>query len=75
MTKWITILTALSLQGCATAYTVTSTATWVATGKSVTDHVTSKLTYGDCDAVRMITKLTYYCEMTDPSKTYNRTGL
>jgi hypothetical protein len=75
MTKWITILTAVLTTGCATTYTVTSTATLIATGKSATDHVTSQLTRGDCDAVRMLTRLTYYCEMNDPSKTYNRNGI
>ena len=74
MTKWIIILSTL-LTGCATTYTVTSTAAYVLTGKSVPDHATSKLTTSDCDAVRMITRLTYYCEVNDPSVTYNRNGL
>ena len=74
MTKWIIILSTL-LSGCATTYTVTSTAALIATGKSLTDHATSKLTLGDCNAVRMVTRLTYYCEVNDPSKTYNRNGL
>ena len=74
MTKWIAILSATLLTGCATTYTVTSTAALIATGKSLTDHATSKLTYGDCDAVRMVTRLTWYCEVNDPSVTYNRNG-
>lgn len=75
MTKWIAILSAVLCTGCATTYTVTSTAAYVLTGKSVPDHATSKLTTSDCDAVRMITRLTYYCEVNDPSETYNRNGL
>ena len=75
MTKWIAILSALLTTGCATTYTVTSTASLIATGKSVTDHMTSKLTTADCDAVRMIRKQTWYCEQNDPSVTYNRNGL
>ena len=74
MTKLLILLISVGLQGCA-AYTVSSGATLIVTGKSVTDHMTSKLTYGDCDAVRMITRQTYYCEMNDPSQTYNRNGL
>jgi hypothetical protein len=70
------ILTALGLSqtGCA-VYTVTSGVAYLTTSKSATDHATSKLTTGDCDAVRMITRLTYYCEVNDPSVIYNRNGL
>ncbi len=75
MTKWIVILTALATTGCATTYTVTSTASYVLTGKSIPDHATSQLTASDCDAVRMIRHATWYCEMRDPSVTYNRNGL
>ena len=60
--------------GCGT-YTVSSTAAYALTGKSVTDHMTSQLTLSDCDAVRMIKNVSYYCEQNDPSKTYNRNGL
>lgn len=75
MTKWIAIFSAVMCTGCATTYTVTSAASLIATGKSLTDHATSKLTTGDCDAVRMLTRQTYYCEQNDPSVTYNRNGL
>jgi hypothetical protein len=74
MTKWIAILSAALLSGC-TTYTVTSATAWALTGKSIPDHATSKLTQNDCDAVRMIKHSSYYCEQTDPSKTYNRNGL
>lgn len=69
------ILTAMCLSqtGCA-VYTVTSGVAYLTTSKSVPDHATSKLTTSDCDAVRMVSRLTYYCEVNDPSKTYNRNG-
>ena len=72
MTRWIVIFSAVMCTGCATTYTVTSTASLIATGKSLTDHMTSQLTMGDCNAVRMIKNVSYYCEMNDPSVTYNR---
>jgi len=74
MTKWIILLSTLAASGCST-YTVTSATAWALTGKSIPDHATSKLTQADCDAVRMVTRLTYYCEVRDPSVTYNRNGL
>jgi len=74
MTKWIAIFSAVLCTGCATTYTVTSATAYVLTGKSIPDHATSQLTASDCDAVRMVTRHTWYCEMRDPSVTYNRTG-
>lgn len=50
------------LQGCA-AYTVASTATYVATGKSLTDHGVSTLAQGDCNGIRHAIEGKYYCEM------------
>ena len=60
-----------NLTGCA-AYTVMNGVTWVTTDKSLTDHASSTLVSADCDAVRVIEKGTYYCEVRDISTTYNR---
>ena len=74
MTRLVILLTAtLSLNGCA-VYTVTSAASLVTTSKSLTDHATSMLAQADCNAVRMVSHASYYCEVNDPSKTYNRNG-
>jgi len=63
------------LMGCA-AVTVTNTAAWIATGRSVTDHSVGAVTGADCDAVRMLRELTYWCETTpDAGVRYNRTGI
>jgi len=74
MIKFITTILAVSqLTGCA-VYTVMNGATYIATDKSIADHATSKLASADCDAVRVIEKGTYYCEVRDISTTYNRTA-
>ena len=63
------------LTGCA-AYTVSNTAAWITTGKSVTDHGASAVTRSDCDAIRAVRELTYWCETTpDAGTRYNRTGI
>jgi len=55
---------------------VTNTVSWVATGKSVTDHGASTLTRSNCDAVRAVKELTYWCETTpDAGTRYNRSGI
>jgi len=36
------------------------------------DHGSSTLVSADCDAVRVVEKGTYYCEVRDVSTTYNR---
>ena len=59
------------LMGCA-VYTVANTVTWVATDKSLMDHGSSTLVSADCDAVRVVTKGTWYCEVRDIGVTYNR---
>ena len=71
--KWLIILT-LSLQGC--AYTVASTATYITTGKSITDHAASTLTQADCGAVNYLQgRQDYLCEQApDPGVRYNRNG-
>jgi hypothetical protein len=77
MTWWrfiiLIIILALAkmLMGCA-VYTVANTVTYIATDKSLTDHASSTLVSADCDAVRVIEKGTYYCEVRDISTTYNR---
>ena len=68
-------VTVLSLTGCA-AYSVTNAVTWITTGKSVTDHGTSTVTRTDCDSIRAVRELTYYCETTpDIHIRYNRNGI
>jgi len=72
MIKFITAILAVgALNGCA-VYTVMNGVTYITTDKSITDHTTSKLVKADCDAVRMATQATYYCEVRDISTTYNR---
>ena len=61
------------LQGC--AYSVVSTASFVTTGKSVSDHVlTQAIPMADCTIINVV-KDKYYCEVKDISRTYNRTGI
>jgi hypothetical protein len=68
-------VTVLSLTGCA-AYSVSNAVTWITTGKSITDHGTSTVTRTDCDSVRAVRELTYYCESTpDIDIRYNRNGI
>jgi uncharacterized protein YceK len=67
----ITLAIILTLQGCA-AYTVTSGAVYLVTDKALPDHMSSTLAQADCNAVRVVTQGTYYCEQRDISKTYNR---
>ena len=71
--KWTIILLAVNLSGCAAVYTGASTATMLATGKSIPDHVITQATGSDCSALRVVTgEKDYYCEQRDISKTYNR---
>jgi hypothetical protein len=67
----IILALAKMLMGCA-VYTVANTVTYIATDKSLMDHGSSTLVSADCDAVRVIEKGTYYCEVRDISTTYNR---
>jgi len=61
--------------GCA-AVTVTNTVSWIATGKSVTDHGASTVTRSNCDSVRMLRETTYWCETApDIDVRYNRSGI
>ena len=58
--------------GCA-VYTAASTASYIATDKTLTDHAASTITQSDCNAVRTVTNQTYYCELArEPGTTYNR---
>ena len=69
--KWACILT-LVLQGC--AYTAVSTATYVVTDRTLTDHALTQLVpNGDCRIDHVI-KGKYYCEISNPSETYNRSS-
>jgi hypothetical protein len=67
----IILALAQMLMGCA-AYTVANGITYIATDKSIMDHGSSTLVSADCDAVRVVQKGTYYCEVRDISTTYNR---
>jgi len=59
----ILLLVILSQTGCA-AYTVASTATYIGTGKSLTDHGVSTITSADCNGIKHLTTGQYYCEVT-----------
>jgi len=74
--KWLcAAVFTTSLTGCA-AYTASNAVAWITTGKSVTDHGTSAVSRADCDAVRAVRELTYYCESTpDIHIRYNRNGI
>ena len=67
----ILLILVIALQGC--AYTVTSTVTTIATGKSVTDHVLST-TGNDCNTIKYARQQQdYLCERPrDPGTHYNR---
>ena len=70
--KWLIIPIIAILQGC--AYTVASTTSLVATGKSLGDHaLTAIVPNADCNAINVV-KDKYYCEVRDIGQTYNRTG-
>jgi len=47
----------------------------VITDKSITDHtMTALVPYSDCGTWNLLKGL-YYCEIQDPSETYNRNGI
>ena len=63
------IILTFAQTGCA-VYTVASTATWLATDKTITDHGASLASQGDCKITNPINGL-YYCEM---PVTYNQSA-
>lgn len=67
----LAVTATLALPGCA-VYTVSSGVVYLATDKALPDHMSSSLAKADCNAVRVVTQGTYYCETRDISKTYNR---
>jgi hypothetical protein len=68
--KWILVACCL-LNGCA-VYTVASTTSLVTTDKSLADHALTQIVpYSDCGTFNLFKGL-YYCEIQDPSKTYNQ---
>lgn len=70
--KWLIIALILSLQAC--AYTAVSTASFIVTGKSTTDHaLTAVVPRADCNITNLKDDK-YYCEVRDISRTYNRNG-
>jgi hypothetical protein len=71
--KILAVILAVNLSGCAMVYTGASTASLIATGKSIPDHAATQATGADCSAVRVLTgEKDFYCEQRDVSKTYNR---
>jgi len=70
--RLISAIILISLQGC--AYTVASTASFVTTGKSLSDHAASTLTQADCNTYSFATnKQDYLCERARTvDSTYNR---
>ena len=71
--KIIAVILAVNLSGCAVIYTGASTASLIATGKSIPDHAATQATGADCSAIRVVTgEKDFYCEERDVSKTYNR---
>lgn len=71
--KWLIILIVVTtLNGC--AYTAVSTATYIATGKGVGDHIASTATGNDCDTTSYaLGKQDYPCEQArDVGTRYNR---
>jgi len=66
----IIILWCCLSSGCA-VYTVTSVGSLAATGKSLTDHASSQLSGGNCDAIRAVKNISYWCEM---PVVYNQNG-
>jgi hypothetical protein len=71
--KWTIIILAVNHTGCAAVYTGASTASLLATGKSIPDHAATQATGADCSALRVVTgEKDFYCEERDVSKTYNR---
>jgi hypothetical protein len=69
------IILAVNLTGCAAVYTGASTATFIATGKSIPEHGASIATSSDCSTWNYVFKnKDYLCEQRDPGKTYNRNG-
>ena len=69
--RTLLVLIALQLQGCA-VYTVASAGSYLATGKGVSDHIASKATGGDCNALKHAYEGKYTCEM---PVVYNRSGI
>jgi hypothetical protein len=66
----ILLILCLCQTGCA-AYSVVSAGTYIATGKSLTDHGVSTVTQADCNGVKHITSGQYYCEV---APVYNRSA-
>lgn len=74
-------MASLTLTACAgpvvsianTSYSAVNTGAALATDKGVTDRVVSTIADADCD-IWNVAKGLYYCEVRDPSRTYNRNG-
>lgn len=71
--KWVLIISTLVLNGCA-VYTVTSSASYLVTDKTLTDHALTQLVpNGNCTITNVLDRK-YYCEIKDHAKTYNRSA-
>ena len=69
------LLTGCASSAVSTGYSLASTGTWAVTGKSFTDRaVEQAVPYSDCSVWNIIDHL-HYCEIQDPSQTYNRNSL
>ena len=74
--KWAILFVTVNLTGCAAVYTGASTVSLVTTGKSIPDHAATATTGADCSSIKLITgEKDFYCEVRDPAKTYNRSGI
>ena len=65
------LIATTTLNGCA-VYTVAGLGSYAATGKSLSDHVGSVVTGGDCDLIMNVYNGKYVCEM---PVVYNRSGI
>lgn len=67
----IAFLLITTLPGCA-VYSGASLASYIATDKTLTDHATTAVVpYGNCSTNQLF-QGKFYCEIQDPSVTYNR---
>ena len=70
---FIALILASALSGCAVTMGM-NIASYAVSGRGTGDHAVSYATGADCDGVRTVTHGSYYCELRDIGKTYNRTG-
>ena len=77
----ITLISLVVLSGCAApaaqyAYQGISSGTSLATNKSLPEHALSYVTDADCSVYNYLFRgREYFCEVTDPGRVYNRSGI